>query len=174
VNADLPQTLEEWKQFRFPSAPALKPEVGVAVAPAPPVVEAEQEDEDEGEGSGSSGGQVALTPVVLPEPPSPPGSWTYDRARGLLIHWENGRMVSLTRHLGDLRKILRLIAIVEARSMDHLGFVKALDQACQDVHGKNLREISKDFPKTTPIPWGDLPRLEIAVSPERRRRMGVR
>lgn len=251
MSSNNPQTLEEWKLFRFPVDETLRPGMPgfvamppIPTAPEPPVDEGEESDgKGKGRGSQGSGGlvptiKVASSAIVLektaPEkpapgrragqPPAPPkglpskptasatpvarpaslptpsdegtselaaestlpdqdlpevservGSWTYDAARGLLINWSNERMVSLPRHLNTLPMILRHLAIVEARHMDHLGFIQALNRACEDVHGKTLRQLIRSLPKGSdqPIGWGDLPSEKLALSPARRRGMGV-
>ena len=114
---------------------------------------------------------------LLPLPPAAhPSTWTYDPARGLIINWKDERMVSLPRHLNTLPMILRHLAIIESRDMDHLGFIQALNRACLDVHGKTLKDLIRSLPKggQQPIGWGDLPSEKISLSQERRRRMGVR
>jgi hypothetical protein len=126
-----------------------------------------------GEGAGGSGGPVL-------EPAEDWGAldtahevWTYDPAGQRLINWRLEKIMPLS-HLDDMAKIARLLSVAEDRGMDHLGLAVVLEQACQDLHGMSLREVSQAHRGGQKIAWGDAPEPLVPPTALRRRTPGPR
>lgn len=135
-----PRTQEEWEEFRFPQRPTLS---------VPP---SSDEDDEEGDGGGEDGGWGDA--AYEPQPPRIT-TWVYVPEQRRFVHLTRHKQVLIDR-LDEGTKVVRLVAVFQAQSLDPDGFLDALERAAALHHGCTLTELLRTHADGRLLLWPEV------------------